>query len=451
MDHLVVGQGQDEVLVEAVHHGEGQQVVGPRPEGEVGLHIVEGVVHPPHVPLVVEAQAPVLRRAGHQGPGGALLGHHHHVGEDLPHGLVELAEEGAGVQVLLGALVVEPFLGGVVDAEVQVEHAGDPVHPDAVDVVDVQPEHGVGEEEAPHLPPAQVEFIGAPLGVVLFLVELFPAEGGQAVGVPAEVAGDPVQDDPQARLVAPVDEGHEPGGVAVAGGGGVVAGDLVAPGPVEGVLHDGEELQVGVAHVHGVGDEGVGQLVIAVVAAVLIPPPGAQMDLVDVQGAGHVILAGPLAEPLGVLPGVVLQVPQPGGGLRGLLGPEGEGVGLVQQIPALGLDDVLIGVPGLGAGYKQMPYSRQGGGEHDIFFRVPIAELARHPDRLRPWGPDREAVALLAVDHGLVGAEAGIGLLPGAFREEIAFVFCQKCLCHSCQLPWSRMVPLWDRPRGAGR
>ncbi len=52
-----------------------------------------------------------------------------------------------------------------------------------------------------------------------------------------------------------IDKFHEFGGSAVAAGGGKVAESLVAPGTVEGMLHDGEQLDVRVAEILGIGDE----------------------------------------------------------------------------------------------------------------------------------------------------------------------------------------------------
>ena len=57
MDHLVVGEGQDVVLREGVHQGEGDVPVVELPEVGVHFDVVADVVHPAHVPLEVEAQA----------------------------------------------------------------------------------------------------------------------------------------------------------------------------------------------------------------------------------------------------------------------------------------------------------------------------------------------------------------------------------------------------------
>ena len=219
-----------------------------RAEGEVGLAVVQGVVHPAHVPLVVEAQATVLGRIGDQRPRGGLLGDHHDVGVVLAHGVIELLHEGDGLEVFLGALLVELLLARVVDAKVEVQHAGDAVHADAVCMVLVDPVEQVGDQERLDLLAAQVELAGAPVGMDGVLIEHLAVELGQAMRILAEAAGHPVQNDADACTMAHVDKALELLGVAKTAGRSVVAGYLVAPAAVEGVLHDGQHLDVAVAH-----------------------------------------------------------------------------------------------------------------------------------------------------------------------------------------------------------
>ena len=87
------------------------------------------------------------------------------------------------------------------------------------------------------------------------LVQVGAVEAGQAVGVGREVRRHPVEDHADAPLVEVVDEAHELLRRAVARGRGEVAGRLVAPRPVERVLHDRQQLDVGEA----VGERVVGE------------------------------------------------------------------------------------------------------------------------------------------------------------------------------------------------
>src|SRR5579859_2580043 len=94
------------------------------------------------------------------------------------------------------------------------------------------------------------------------LVEMGAIELGESVGVARKMCGRPVQKNANARLVASVDEFHEFGGRAVAAGGGEIANRLISPGTVKGMLHDGEQLDVGVAEVLHVGDELIAEFAI---------------------------------------------------------------------------------------------------------------------------------------------------------------------------------------------
>ena len=119
--------------------------------------------------------------------------------------LVELLEEVDRLEVLVAAEDVgDPFAG--LARIVEVEHRGDGVDAEAVDVVALEPEQGVAEEEVADLGAAVVEDLRAPVAVlaeprVLVLVEVGPVEVAQPVQVAREVGGDPVEDHAEAVLV----------------------------------------------------------------------------------------------------------------------------------------------------------------------------------------------------------------------------------------------------------
>src|SRR5256885_11870180 len=84
----------------------------------------------------------------------------------------------------------------------------------------------------------------------------------ETVGVTRKVRGSPIENDADAGLMATVDEVHEVGGSAEAAGGGEVAERLIAPGAVEGMLHDGQQFDVRVAEFFYVGDQLIGEFAI---------------------------------------------------------------------------------------------------------------------------------------------------------------------------------------------
>ena len=193
MHDLVVRQRQQVVLRERVHHRERQLVVVVLPVDRVMLHVAERVVHPAHVPLEAEPEAAQVHRPGDARPGGGLLGDHHDPGHALVAGGVDLLQERDRVEVLPPAeRVGRPlaFLARVVE----VEHRGDRVDPEPVDVELLEPVDRVGDEEVPDLGAAVVEDERAPVRVraepgVGVLVERGPVELGQRPGVAREVRG----------------------------------------------------------------------------------------------------------------------------------------------------------------------------------------------------------------------------------------------------------------------
>ena len=246
---LVVADRQQVVLAEGVHQREGQQVVVVLPVDRLLLEVAQGVVHPAHVPLQPEAQAAARGRLGDAGPRGRLLGDRHDAGHQLVGGRVGLLEQADRLEVLATAVHVGDPLA-VLARVVEVEHRRDGVDPQPVDVELLQPVDRVGDEEVAHLEPAEVEHVGAPVGLVAtarvgVLVERQPVEPGEREGVAREVPRHPVEDDADAGLVQPVDEVLEVVGGAEPRRGGVVAGDLVAPRRAVGVLHHREAARRG--------------------------------------------------------------------------------------------------------------------------------------------------------------------------------------------------------------
>jgi hypothetical protein len=164
---------------------------------------------------------------------------------------------------------------------VEVEHRGDRVDAQTVDVELLEPVDRVGDEEVAHLGAAEVEDVRPPVGLVAaarvrVLVQRTAVEPRQRELVPREVRWDPVEDDADPALVEAVDEVPELVGAAEPAGGGVVAGHLVTPGRAVRVLHDRQELDVGEAQIGDVVHQVLGEVQIGVAL-----PPRAEVDLVD--------------------------------------------------------------------------------------------------------------------------------------------------------------------------
>ena len=412
--HLVVADGQHKVFAEGVEEAEGDLAVVAGPEERVGAHVADHVVHPAHVPLEVEAQAPILGGLGDQRPCGGFLGDHELFGVAAQDGAVQLAQKGDGLQVLLAAVPVGLPLA-VPAVVVEVEHAGHGVHPQAVDVVFLQPEQGRRDQKALDLGHAVVKDHGSPLAVLApagvgVLIAGLAVVHVQAVGVLGEVGGHPVHDHPDAGGVALVHKQLKVVGGAKPAGGGKVPGDLVAPAAVEGMLGDGQQLDVGIAHLEDVGDQLVRQFAIAVGHTFFLGAPAAKMQLVDIDG--RVDGVGGAA---GLLPGLVLPLvalqPVDLAAVGGAgLGVEGVGVGLEQQVVGRRGDAVFVHIIFPDARDKCLPDAAVLQGVHGVAAGHPAVEIPHHAHCLCVGGPGAEDDPLLAVLLGKVRAQKALRL-----------------------------------------
>ena len=392
---LVVGEGEDEILGEGVHHREGDAAVVVAAEIGVHGHVVERVVHEAHVPLENETEPPDLGRAGDQRESCGFLGDGDGAGEGAEHGGVHLAQEVHRAEVDVAAVLVGRPLA-LPAAVVEIEHGADGVYADAVHVVFVEEEHGRGGEEALHLGAGVVEYHGAPVRV-LGHAELVALKAGravehaQAVLVAREVRGHPVDNDADALAVELVHEVHKVLRRAVAARGREKARDLIAPGAVVGVLRDGQQLNVGVVHLLAV----VGQLVghAAVVGEDLVLPlaPGAQVHLVYGHGGVYRVPAAAGGHVAAVGPAVALDIPDLGAGRGPGLGVEGKGVGLEDGVPVRADDAVFIDVAVFYVGQEGAPDAVLAP-VHGRGIAVPAVEVAYDRDFPRVRGPDHKAV-----------------------------------------------------------
>ena len=205
-----------------------------------------------------------------------------------------------------------------------------------------------------------------PLQGVGIFIQAGAVEVDEAVGVLAEVSRDPVQNHRQARPVQPVHQIHEVVGLAIAAGGGKIAHALITPGVIQGIFRHRQQLHGVIAHVPDIGGQPVCQLAVVEKTAVLIPPPGAGMDLIDVQGAVGQRRFPPALPPHVVVPAEAGHIVQAAGGVRPQLGIGAIGVCLPADLTVGAGDDVFVALTGLGI----------GNGED------PVAALALHGGRL---------------------------------------------------------------------
>src|SRR5262249_10131134 len=155
---------------------------------------------------------------------------------------VEMAQEVDGFQMLAPAIDVgDPLAGGA--AVVAIEHGGDSVDAQAVDVEMLQPMERARDQEALHLASPEivdgsVPVLGETLARIEVLVEGSAVEARQTVRIGREMRRHPVEDEADAGAMQAVDEAPETLRRAVASGRREQAERLVAPRAAERMLGD---------------------------------------------------------------------------------------------------------------------------------------------------------------------------------------------------------------------
>jgi hypothetical protein len=358
----------------------------------------------------MEAETALVRGLRDPRPGRRLLGDGEAIRVLLAHGAVQRAKELDGLQVLATAEEIgQPFAR--LAAVVAVEHRGDGVHAQTVDVELLEPVERVRHQEVAHLVAPKVEDEGAPIGVlsdagIAVLVEGLPIEAAQGEVVAGEVGGDPVENDADARLVAAVHEGAEVVRLAVAGRGSVVAAHLIAPRAVEGELGHRQKLDVGEAESLRVLHQARSDLPVAERPVALFgnPAPRPQVHLVDGHGLVVQVLPAPPFEPCTVLP-AVLAGRHPRGRSGRRLHREGERIGLQPDPAVPGLDLVLVGVSRDRARHEELEHSGAAPITHGKKPPVPMTEISHHAHPPGVGRPHRERHTVDSVDPARMRSE----------------------------------------------
>ena len=235
--------------------------------------------------LKPKPEAADVRRPGHHRPRGRLLRVRVGVGKGAVHLFVQLPQESDRLEVLASAELVG-YPRARLTRVVEVQHRRDRVDPQSVDVEAVEPEARAARQERPHLVAAVVEHECLPVGMealarIGVLEQVGAVEEREPVLVAREVGRDPVEDDADPGIVQLVDERHEVGRRAVPRGRREVASGLVAPRPVERMLHDREQLDVREPGLLHVLDQARRDLAVRAPAPVLAALPRTEVELVD--------------------------------------------------------------------------------------------------------------------------------------------------------------------------
>ena len=401
-------------------------------EQRVGCGVRQRVVHPAHIPLEGKPKPTAVKR-GHIAPRGGFLRDHHHIRIPVADGAVQFAEKGDCFQIPVVAVNVWRPLAGLA-VVIEIQHGSHGIHPQPVRVILLHPEQRVGNEKALHLLTPHVKTARAPVFMfhavsALIFVKGLPVKLVQSVRVFGEMGGHPVQDHADARGVHFVHKCFEVGRRAEARRRRKVSADLIPPRPVKRVLHHRHQLHVGIAHLLEVRRQLLRRFAIGVGGTVLVPPPGAEMHLVDVDWlfvyrfGGHG--GGAVGKIPRVPPGVAVRIKVNRCGFRRLLAKPRVRVGFV-ALPVFGMQLEFVKAPFPEAVGAHIPFPDPAGSDSgQRIALLPAVEIANGKNRLGVRRPDADSVACVLPVHAEIVIRAIVGPLMKEVRGEIVL------LCHA--------------------
>src|ERR1019366_8147064 len=152
---LVVGQWQNEIFGKGIKKSEGEDAVMVLAIHRVLAHVEQSVVHPAHVPLVAEAETAKIRWLRDHGPRRGLLRYSEGSVAARIDGFVHAPQEIDCFEVFAAAEAIwNPV--ALLSTVVEVDHGGDGIDPQPVDMVLIEPEQRVAKEIVRHFTPTVV-------------------------------------------------------------------------------------------------------------------------------------------------------------------------------------------------------------------------------------------------------------------------------------------------------
>ena len=127
--------------------------------------ITKNIVHPAHIPLVVEAHAPHIGWLGNIRPGSGFLGNHQSLRIELKHGLVQLMEEINSLQIAVTTIFVRHPIS-VLPTIVQIKHIGHCIYPQSINMILLHPKQGIGNQKTLYLSAAIIKIYSSPAGII---------------------------------------------------------------------------------------------------------------------------------------------------------------------------------------------------------------------------------------------------------------------------------------------
>src|SRR3984885_5555151 len=249
VDDLIVRERQNEIFGEGINQAKCNLAMLVTSEHWILRQVVQHVMHPAHIPFETESQSSHVSGPRDLRPSRRFFRHHHDVGKCRINMLIQLPQEVNRLYVFFSAIAVWYPLS-LPPSIIEIEHGSDGIDPETVNVIFVEPEHGVADEKTLDFVPTVVEYKSVPvrllpLSWVAVFVEMRAIEIAEARLIFWEVGRDPIEDDADSILMKAVDKVPEIVRRAESAGRSKIAGGLVSPGAVERMLHNWHEFDVG--------------------------------------------------------------------------------------------------------------------------------------------------------------------------------------------------------------
>ncbi len=223
--------------------------------------------------------------------------------------------------------------------------------------------------------------------------------------------------------MAQIHEIHEVVRRAITAGGRVVADRLITPAPREGMLADGQQLNVRETHLAAIVDQLMRQLAIRQPPMRVVPgpTPASQMDFVNRHRRIQRLAMLPAGHPFGVVPGVAVEVDDLRGRARRNFGREAVRVGLLDHVIAAA--DFIFIERALGqAGDEQLPDAAGDVLAHRVAATIPGIEIADDAHARGVRRPDGEVHPFDAADVAQVCPQLVITLPVPPFVQQVQII-----------------------------
>ncbi len=267
VNHFVVGNRQDKILVKRIEQTKRKQAVMILTIDRIFADIAQSIVHPAHIPLITEPETAHRSRARNHRPCGRLLGTGTGAAVQTINQFVHSPQKGDCFQIFVTAVNVGNPLAGIAGI-IEIKHRSHRVHPQAVNVIFPQPVKGVGAQIVKNFGTAVVINFGSPVFVFAFarigvLIEVGAVKFTQPVAVLRKVGRNPVHDHRNPRLVKLVYQITQIVGGAETAGRRKHTDDLIAPRSIQRMFGQRQKFDVRKTHVGNIRNQRIGHFAIA--------------------------------------------------------------------------------------------------------------------------------------------------------------------------------------------